>query len=305
MEFLRLHQQNIMLFLSGICFVLAILSFLTNTLNKRRRRALVILEFVASLLLIMDRFAYQYRGNVSTLGYWMVRISNFAVFFLSIAIIFHFNSFLIDLMINEGQLKKVPRRLRAVQILCVAGILMLIISQFTGLYYTFDEYNRYQRSPYYLLSYLFTLVCLLIQLDVIFENAHRISKTIAILLITFTLFPLLAAILQLFCYGLSLINITLVGETILLFMFVLTDMNKTVDKANNLKIEFLKEEQKTTQIMFEQTATALANAIDAKDEYTHGHSMRVAEYSHKIAVLADKDEKFCRDVYFAGLLHDV
>ena len=89
MEFLRLHQQNIMLFLSGICFILAILSFLTNTLNKRRRRALVILEFVASLLLIMDRFAYQYRGNVSTLGYWMVRISNFAVFFLSITFLQH------------------------------------------------------------------------------------------------------------------------------------------------------------------------------------------------------------------------
>ena len=134
MEFLRLHQQSIMLFLSGICFVLAILSFLTNTLNKKRRRALVILEFVASLLLIMDRFAYQYRGNVSTLGYWMVRISNFAVFFLSIAIIFHFNSYLIDLLTNECRLEKIPRRLRCVQILCALGVLMLIISQFTGLY---------------------------------------------------------------------------------------------------------------------------------------------------------------------------
>ena len=112
MEFLRLHQQSIMLFLSGVCFVLAILSFLTNTLNKKRRRALVILEFVASLLLIMDRFAYQYRGNVSTLGYWMVRISNFAVFFLSIAIIYHFNAYLIDLFTNEGKLPRVPRRLR-------------------------------------------------------------------------------------------------------------------------------------------------------------------------------------------------
>ncbi len=305
MEFLRLHQQNIMLFLSGICFVLAILSFLTNTLSKKRRRALVILEFVASLLLIMDRFAYQYRGNVSTLGYWMVRISNFSVFFLSIAIIYHFNNYLIDLLTNEGKLEKVPRRLRCVQYLCLVGVLLLIISQFTGLYYTFDEYNRYQRSPAYLLSYIFTLGCLLFQLDVIFEYANRIRKTIRILLVTFTMFPLLAAIVQLFCYGLSLINITLVGETIMLFMFVLTDMNKTIDKANNLKIEFLQEEQKNMQIMFEQTATALANAIDAKDVYTHGHSMRVAEYSHKIAVLADKDEKFCQDVYFAGLLHDV
>jgi HD-GYP domain-containing protein (c-di-GMP phosphodiesterase class II) len=82
-------------------------------------------------------------------------------------------------------------------------------------------------------------------------------------------------------------------------------MNNTVENASNLKISFLKKEQKNMQIMFEQTATALANAIDAKDVYTHGHSMRVAEYSHKIAVLADKDAKFCNDIFFAGLLHDV
>ena len=305
MNFLRLHQQNIMLFLSGVCFILAILSILTNTLGKKRRYALIQLEFVASLLLIMDRFAYQYRGNVSTLGYWMVRISNFAVYLLSIGVVYQFNSYLIDLFTHEGKLEKTPRRLRCVQVFCIIGVVMLIISQFTGLYYTFDEYNRYQRSSIFILSYLFTLGCLLLQLDTIFEYAHRISKNIAVLLVTFTLFPLLAAILQLFCYGLSLINITLVGETILLFLFVLFDMNKTVEKANTLKIEFLQEEQKTTQIMFEQTATALANAIDAKDVYTHGHSMRVAEYSRQIAVLAEKDEKFCQDVYFAGLLHDV
>ena len=305
MDFLRLHQLSIMLFLSGICFILAILSFLTNTLNKRRRYALVLLELESSLLLIMDRLAYIYRGNVSTLGWWMVRISNFLVFFFSIAVVYQFNLFLIDLYTHEGKLEKVPRRLRCVEIFCALGVIILVISQFTGLYYTFDEYNCYHRSKYYLLSYLSTLGCLLLQLDVIFEYYKRINKSISLPLLTFVLLPILAAILQLFCYGLSLINIALVGETILLFIFVLVDMNKTVGRASNLEIEYLKNEQKNMEIMFEQTATALANAIDAKDVYTHGHSMRVAEYSRKIAVLADKDEKFCTEIYFAGLLHDV
>lgn len=43
------------------------------------------------------------------------------------------------------------------------------------------------------------------------------------------------------------------------------------------------EEGKNLKRLFEQTATALVNAIDAKDEYTHGHSSRVAEYSRKLA----------------------
>ena len=84
LEFVRIHQLNIMLSLSSICAIIALFVFLTRTLPKKRRRALGLLEVSATLLLTSDRFAYLYRGNVSTLGYWMVRVSNFLVFFLSL-----------------------------------------------------------------------------------------------------------------------------------------------------------------------------------------------------------------------------
>lgn len=65
------------------------------------------------------------------------------------------------------------------------------------------------------------------------------------------------------------------------------------------------EKQKNVQRLFEQTATALVNAIDAKDKYTHGHSSRVAEYSRKIAELSGMSEAECDEVYYVALLHDV
>ena len=49
----------------------------------------------------------------------------------------------------------------------------------------------------------------------------------------------------------------------------------------------------------------LAEAVDAKDTYTHGHSKRVAEYSAEIARRAGFSEQECRDIYMMGLLHDV
>ena len=64
-------------------------------------------------------------------------------------------------------------------------------------------------------------------------------------------------------------------------------------------------ENKNLRRLFEQTATALVNAIDAKDKYTHGHSARVAEYSRKIAQLSGKSEEECDEIYYAALLHDV
>lgn len=57
--------------------------------------------------------------------------------------------------------------------------------------------------------------------------------------------------------------------------------------------------------LFDQTATSLANAIDMKDKYTHGHSVRVAQYSRKIAEDAGKTPKECDEIYYAALLHDV
>ncbi len=65
------------------------------------------------------------------------------------------------------------------------------------------------------------------------------------------------------------------------------------------------EEQKNLRRLFEQTATALVNAIDAKDKYTHGHSARVAQYSKRIAEMAGLSRSDCDTIFYTALLHDV
>ena len=49
----------------------------------------------------------------------------------------------------------------------------------------------------------------------------------------------------------------------------------------------------------------LADAIDAKDTYTHGHSGRVAEYSREIARRFGYSQEKQEEIYMMGLLHDV
>ncbi len=49
----------------------------------------------------------------------------------------------------------------------------------------------------------------------------------------------------------------------------------------------------------------LADAIDAKDAYTKGHSGRVAEYSREIAKRAGYSADKQEEIYMMGLLHDV
>ena len=50
--------------------------------------------------------------------------------------------------------------------------------------------------------------------------------------------------------------------------------NKRIESFQLNEVSYLKDQQKYTQRLFEQTATALVNAIDAKDTYSRGHSVR-------------------------------
>lgn len=102
LEFFRLYQLDIMLVLSGVCLIIGFFVFISRTLSAQRKRALLLMEVSSSLLLISDRLAYLYRGNPSDMGFWTVRISNFLVFFLTLAIIYAFNMYIIDVYTHEG-----------------------------------------------------------------------------------------------------------------------------------------------------------------------------------------------------------
>lgn len=57
--------------------------------------------------------------------------------------------------------------------------------------------------------------------------------------------------------------------------------------------------------LFEETVQTLAMAIDAKDAYTRGHSVRVADYARRIAQAAGMSEEKQQEIHWMGLLHDV
>ena len=97
MELLKSYQADIMLVLAGICGIMVLFVHMTETMSKARRKVLMLLETSAMFLMIADRHAYMSRGDISTWGWWVVRISNFLVFFLTLVTIYALNLYLIDL----------------------------------------------------------------------------------------------------------------------------------------------------------------------------------------------------------------
>ena len=68
------------------------------------------------------------------------------------------------------------------------------------------------------------------------------------------------------------------------------------------EVELKTQENESLSLRVVQT---LAEAIDAKDNYTNGHSGRVAEYAREIARRFGYSRKRQDEIYMMGLLHDV
>lgn len=72
----------------------------------------------------------------------------------------------------------------------------------------------------------------------------------------------------------------------------------------DLHAEVLRKTEEIEDLSLHVVAT-LAEAIDAKDAYTKGHSGRVAEYAREIAKRAGFSYEAQEEIYMMGLLHDV
>ena len=93
---------------------------------------------------------------------------------------------------------------------------------------------------------------------------------------------------------------TIVLSAVLTFLIV----RPFIKKQAQLTLEVEKRE-KENQELFVEVVQSLADAIDAKDTYTNGHSGRVATYSREIARRYGYTDEQLDEIYMIGLLHDV
>ncbi len=243
-DFLREYQLNIMLALSSMCALSAVLA-LAVKIKTQRQFALFMLEVGACVLLMADRYAYMYRGVVGTKGFWIVRVSNFTVYFMSLVLLFFYNMYLKEMFLDEKKGRTALTRFRVVDVLAAVGIVTLIISQFTGLYYTFDETNTYQRGAGFMICYIFPTLIMLIHLTIIAQYYRSLHKNMRLMLLFFTSACLTASIIQIIAYGISLTNMTLVGLILLMLIIDMMDISQQAARsrqaiaANEAKTSFL------------------------------------------------------------------
>ena len=189
-----------------------------HKLKQNGRRTLIFIEFFTGFLLLFDALAYIYRGNTSRTVWYMVRLSNFLVFVCNFSISFFFCFYVcefikrsrlsLSLLLHPKASVKggIPAQLFIVLLLCLAGIGIIAVSQFTDLFYYFDENNLYHRSAFFPASVVLGILPGLITLTMLLQNRKKLATNAFVSLLFYFVFPAGGVVLILVSYGFPWIN---------------------------------------------------------------------------------------------------
>ena len=227
-----------MLFESIFCFLAAFVSAANKSL-RNKRVMVTLLNMGVGVMLLFEFLYYVYKDQDTLNSYCMVRISNFIVFFLVDCMMFLYTKYASIRLFGNFDLKKgEPCRIRFMlsSISALIGMAMVAISQFTGIYYYFDEHNTYHRGPLFIVSVIIPFVGMSFVLSVLIQYRKRISPHRLLVLASYVLLPLIGGIIQYFTPGYSYLEIMIGFAVILLFAEGSVDTSIEVDKAGKTEV---------------------------------------------------------------------
>ncbi|MCQ2592983.1 MAG: HD-GYP domain-containing protein [Treponema sp.] len=205
-----------------------------------------------------------------------------------------------------------PRPLKiAEHCFIITYLILLIINLFTGIIFDFRN-GVYEKGPLFLANFIFPLFFLILITICLIKKRSSFTKTQLRVNSTIVLFPVCASILQIFYpeYLLSFFSTALLS-LVLLFTLETPDvleleyLRKNLEEEVSKQTNKAKERQRQIELMILETTQALTQAIDEKDEYTNGHSMRVSAYSSILAQGLNWSQDKIEELRMAALLHDV
>ncbi len=213
------------------CIVIAISLYIQNKNLRDFDSRYIYIDLCIILILVFDIIAIVYRGNTSSIGYYMVRISNFFVpVFTYLMAIFFISA--VDNSIDKPYAGTHHLNMLAV-LFNVFGIVAAVMNIRLKIFFYFDDRNFYHRTSFWPLSVGFSLLSLVLVSIVIIRNRKKISGKQFAMYLSFMVLPSLMAFVQLYIYGLSLINISFVIAYI--FYYFVYEVDKTLIMARQEK----------------------------------------------------------------------
>ena len=277
---------------SLFCAVSSLYFWITKYYRTVKRDWIYRMQVSTSVLLFCDAMTNLFRGRPDLLGFWMVRISNFFNFFLVELTLLFFHYYICAMLLTPEE-NVALKRVKVVRALCCVGLALVVVSQFTGLYYTFDASNVYHRSAGYPISMIVPVVAMALDGSLLLQYRARISRGMFLATGSYLVLPLLAISIQIVHYGLALVDLAIGVAMVLMFLVSIKEQNE----------EMLRLETSRAQIAEKlEIATVLNRCVEKLSG--SGHDLDKATHD----LLGVINDYFCADrsyVYELDAAHGI
>lgn len=209
---------------SLFCLVAAWYFGMARNYEARKRRWMIWMQLSTAAMLLSDAAATLSDGASGTAGGWIVRVANFSLFVLTDLTMLMFSHYLCACLLTPEE-ERSFRRVRAAKAAIWLGVGLVVLTQFTGLYYTIDSANVYHRSAGYWISLMIPVAGMLAGGSLLVQYRKRVSTGQLVAISSYIILPLIGASIQTLHYGWSLISLSVGLSMIEMFLASTREQN--------------------------------------------------------------------------------
>ena len=232
-------QLSLLLLEAILCFVLTPLYAVSRDPLRARKSIVLMLNLSCGAMLVCEYLFYVFKGSKTPNEVIAMYIVNAGVYYF-ITLLFLFYAILVFFrLFGRFDLKRsMPcrKRLFVILALVVLETALITVSQFTGIVYSFDANNVYQRGPLFWLVMAIPSAGSLIVASIIIEHREKTTLAQRLVLLSYLILPLAGAAFQFCFFGSSLMNIFMGISVLLMFFENVVHKEKEIVKATKTEV---------------------------------------------------------------------
>lgn len=254
MSLLSIIQINIEIVLAILCVAIWILTKVWSKDNQHPFRYIWRMDLLTVGLLISDTFAIVHRGSTTPEGYYIVRAANFFTFFFLYGLTLYM-SFFVEFLFKQASHKR--KRILASKIISAITLVSNFINLFIPFVYDFDAQNRYFRKEGWYINAIGHLIVIIMLATVVYELRSEVETGVYVMVLADILMPLIATVVQVFIYGISITCIA-IGITQLMQFMIIFRYQELKIKETTIQLSEYNAKLMLTQVQPHFTLNALS-----------------------------------------------
>lgn len=215
-----------------LSFIVAVCLYAGGHSRSISTRLFLRLLICNTLLLLCDAAAWLFKGHPGPVSWWGVRVSNFFVFALGYLMLGIFTHYITVYIGQRTAVTKNP--LRFIWGMCILSLLLVVISQFNHMFYIIDTQNVYHRGEWFWLSQAGGILGMCVNAGLLIRYRAYIEPQNKVALWSYILLPILAMAIQIFVYGIALLNL---ANTLAIFVIFLILQLEQVRRTRERELE--------------------------------------------------------------------